>query len=47
MAILGWCLVGYLPDSNINGKLAGVSIFAAYAVGFRLSLSIIASDVAG
>ena len=47
IAILGWCLVGYLPDGNTNGKLAGVSIFAAYAVGFPLSLSIIASDVAG
>lgn len=47
ISILGWCLVGYLPNENTNGKLAGVSIMAAYAVGFPLTLSIIASDVAG
>jgi hypothetical protein len=46
-AMLGWCLVGYLPDSQIGGRLGGVFIFAAYASGFPLSLSIIASDVAG
>jgi hypothetical protein len=47
IAILGWCLVGYLPQYQTGGKLGGVFIFAAYAAGFPLSLSIIASDVAG
>lgn len=45
--MLGWCLVGYLPESHIGGRLGGVFIFAAYASGFPLSLSIIASDVGG
>ncbi|PMD15255.1 MFS general substrate transporter [Hyaloscypha hepaticicola] len=47
VAMLGWCLVGYLPESHIGGRLGGVFIFAAYASGFPLSLSIIASDVGG
>lgn len=47
ISLLGWCLVGYLPTQNTGGKLAGVFIFAAYAAGFPLSLSLIASDVAG
>jgi MFS transporter, ACS family, allantoate permease len=47
IAMLGWCLVGYLPASHTGGRLGGVFIFAAYASGFPLSLSIIASDVAG
>ena len=47
IATLGWCLVGYLPESHKSGRLGGVFIFAAYASGFPLSLSIIASDVAG
>ncbi|KUJ09597.1 putative vitamin H transporter [Mollisia scopiformis] len=47
IATLGWCLVGYLPASHKSGRLGGVCIFAAYASGFPLSLSIIASDVAG
>lgn len=47
IAILGWCLVGYLPQDHTGGKLGGCFIFAAYASGFPLSLSIIASDVAG
>jgi MFS transporter, ACS family, allantoate permease len=47
IAMLGWCLVGYLPASHTHGRLGGVFISAAYASGFPLSLSIIASDVAG
>jgi ACS family allantoate permease-like MFS transporter len=47
ISMLGWCLVGYLPTSHNGGRLGGVFIFAAYASGFPLSLSIIASDVAG
>jgi ACS family allantoate permease-like MFS transporter len=47
ISILGWCLVGYFPQSQTGGKLGGVFIFGAYAAGFPLSLSIIASDVAG
>jgi MFS transporter, ACS family, allantoate permease len=47
VAMLGWCLVGYLPESHIGGRLGGVFIFAAYVSGFPLSLSIIASDVGG
>lgn len=47
IATLGWGLVGYLPLSHKGGRLGGVFIFAAYAAGFPLSLSIIASDVAG
>lgn len=47
ISTLGWCLVGYLPTTQKGGRLAGVFIFAAYAAGFPLSLSIIASDVAG
>jgi hypothetical protein len=47
IATLGWSLVGYLPLSHSGGRLGGVFIFAAYASGFPLSLSIIASDVAG
>jgi len=47
IATLGWCLVGYLPASHSGGRLGGVFIFAAYASGFPLSLSIIASSVGG
>ncbi|KFY49408.1 hypothetical protein V495_00597 [Pseudogymnoascus sp. VKM F-4514 (FW-929)] len=47
ISILGWCMVGYLPINQTAGKLGGVYIFGAYAAGFPLSLSIIASDVAG
>lgn len=47
IATIGWGLVGYLPASHKSGRLGGVFIFAAYAAGFPLSLSIIASDVAG
>jgi ACS family allantoate permease-like MFS transporter len=47
ISLLGWCLVGYLPTTNTGGRLGGVFIFAAYAAGFQLSLSLIASDVTG
>jgi len=47
IAMLGWALVGYLPPDQTRGKLAGVFIFGAYAAAFPLSLSMIASDVAG
>jgi MFS transporter, ACS family, allantoate permease len=40
-------LVRELPPSNKIGKLFGIWMFGAYAAGFPLSLSIIASDVAG
>lgn len=45
--MLGWILVGYLPLEQTGGKLFGVFIFGAYAAAFPLSLSMIASDVAG
>lgn len=47
ISILGWALVGYLPKDQIGWRLFGVFIFGAYAAAFPLSLSIIATDVAG
>lgn len=44
---MGWCLVAYLPDDNHAGRLVGTFFFSAYSNGFPLSLSIIASDIAG
>jgi ACS family allantoate permease-like MFS transporter len=47
ISILGWALVGYMPNDKTGPKLFGVFIFGAYAAAFPLSLSMIASDVAG
>jgi ACS family allantoate permease-like MFS transporter len=47
ISLLGWTLVGYLPQEQTGAKLFGVFIFGAYAAAFPLSLSMIASDVAG
>lgn len=47
ISLLGWSLVGYLGDGHTSGKLFGVFIFGAYAAAFPLSLSMIATDVAG
>jgi ACS family allantoate permease-like MFS transporter len=47
ISMLGWILVGYLPEDQIGAKLFGVFIFGGYAAAFPLSLSMIASDVAG
>ncbi|KAF2503227.1 MFS general substrate transporter [Lophium mytilinum] len=47
ISLLGWALVGYLPQDQVGAKLFGVFIFGAYAAAFPLSLSMIASDVAG
>jgi ACS family allantoate permease-like MFS transporter len=47
ISLLGWCLVGFLPQNQIGGKLFGAFIFGAYAAAFPLSLSMIASDIAG
>jgi hypothetical protein len=47
ISMLGWILVGYLPQHAVGGKLFGICIFGAYAAAFPLSLSMIASDVAG
>lgn len=47
IAVFGWCLVAYLPDENHAGRLIGTFLFASHSNGFPLSLSIIASDVAG
>jgi len=47
ISILGWALVGYLPKDQTGWKLFGVFIFGAYAAAFPLSLSLIATDVAG
>lgn len=47
ISLMGWTLVGYLPDDQRGGKLFGVFVFGAYAAAFPLSLSMIASDVAG
>src|ERR1051326_1105886 len=47
ISILGWALVCYLPDNQKGWKLFGVFIFGAYAAAFPLSLSLIATDVAG
>jgi MFS transporter, ACS family, allantoate permease len=47
ISMLGWILVGYLPTDQIAGRLVGVFIFGGYAAAFPLSLSMIASDVAG
>jgi MFS transporter, ACS family, allantoate permease len=47
ISLLGWALVGYLPKDQTGWKLFGVFIFGAYAAAFPLSLSMIATDVAG
>lgn len=47
ISLTGWTLVGYLPIESKGGKLFGVFVFGAYAAAFPLSLSMIASDVAG
>jgi ACS family allantoate permease-like MFS transporter len=47
ISLLGWALVGYLPEDQTGWKLFGVFIFGAYAAAFPLSLSMIATDVAG
>jgi ACS family allantoate permease-like MFS transporter len=47
ISLLGWALVGYLPENQTGWKLFGVFIFGAYAAAFPLSLSMIATDVAG
>jgi ACS family allantoate permease-like MFS transporter len=47
ISLLGWALVGYLPKEQTGAKLFGVFIFGAYAAAFPLSLSMIATDVAG
>jgi len=47
LSIMGWCLVAYLPDKNHGGRLVGTFFFSSYSNAFPLSLSLIASDVAG
>jgi ACS family allantoate permease-like MFS transporter len=44
---IGWALVGSLPSQQRGAKLFGVFILSAYAATFLLSLSMVASDVAG
>ncbi len=47
ISVIGSVLVRELPQDNKVGRLFGVMILGAYAASFPLSLSLIASNVAG
>jgi MFS transporter, ACS family, allantoate permease len=47
VCITGCVMIKVLPIDQKLSRLAGLWLFGAYAAGFPLSLSIIASDVAG
>lgn len=46
-ALTGAAMVYAIPSSNKWARMAGIWLFPAYAAGFPLSLSLIASNVAG
>lgn len=47
IALTGSAMVYGVPESNKWGRMAGLWLMPAYAAGFPLSLSLIASNVAG
>ena len=47
IALVGCLLVRQLPEDNKVGRLFGIYLFGAYAGGFPISLSLVASNTGG